>query len=201
METAFIGCASVNGSSLSSISQSKVCSLYNLTTNQISKRHAGSHSVTIYMGKGKARYSPGQSPPPQQQGMSLPEDGTPVFAIFARTQRAKIWYPIGMVGGDGKSKTLVSAMKTSWGRTLYRGALDKGIAQVVFGPDAGKFLNNGLKQFPQLKRYRNELEFSYKVLSTEIESWPYTIVTKENAMPFLDWAKMKLGLSPEAQNS
>mmetsp|Transcript_13024 Transcript_13024/g.35052 ORF Transcript_13024/g.35052 Transcript_13024/m.35052 type:complete len:184 (+) Transcript_13024:47-598(+) len=153
-------------------------------------------ACAVYMGKGKrSRFAPGQGPPGSAQGMPpLPEDGTPVFAIFARTQRAKVWYPVGMVGGDGKAKTLISGMKSEWGKRLYRGALDKGIAQIVYGKDAAKFLESGMRQYPQLKKYRNELEFGYKVLSTEIQDWPTTVVSKEQALPFFEWAKTKLGI-------
>jgi len=135
-----------------------------------------------------SRGMPQGGPPP------LPQDGTPVFVVFARTQHAKVWYPVGMVGGDPKAKTLVSGMNSALGKRLYGGALDRGIAQVVFGPDSKKFLENGMKQYPQLKKYRNELEFGYKVVSSEIKDWPTTIITREQAMPFMEWAKMKLGL-------
>ncbi|KAA8498862.1 Protein HHL1, chloroplastic [Porphyridium purpureum] len=153
-------------------------------------------SSVLRMAKGSGRASRDRLPqggPPE-----LPKDGTPVFAIFARTQRAKIWYPVGMVGGDRNSKTLVNAMKANWSRKLYQGALDKGIAQVVFGPDSRKFLAGAMNKYPQLSKYRDELEFGYKVISTEIRDWPTTIVTPEAALPFFEWVKYKLGMRKQA---
>lgn len=129
--------------------------------------------------------------PKRPDEVKVPEDGTPVFAIFVRTNRARIWYPLGSVQGDAKSKQLVGALKNSFGRALYANALDKGIAQTVYGKDGQRFITSALRMYPQLKRYQRELEFGYKVTAAGLDPQPTKAVTKEMALSFLDWAKQQ----------
>lgn len=124
--------------------------------------------------------------------MSLPEDGTPVFAIFVRTPRAKLWYPLGAVKGDDRSKGLVNALKGSFGRAMYSNALDKGIAQTVYGKESNRFLQNALRMYPQLKKYQRDLEFGYKVTARDLDEQPTKVVTREMILPFAQWAKKQL---------
>lgn len=124
--------------------------------------------------------------------MSLPEDGTPVFAIFVRTPRAKLWYPMGAVQGDDRSKSLVNALKGGFARGMYANALDKGIAQTVYGKDGGKFTQNALRMYPQLKKYSKDLEFGYRVMAVGLDEQPTKIVTKDMALPFTAWAKKQV---------
>lgn len=124
--------------------------------------------------------------------MPLPEDGTPVFALFVRTTRAKLWYPMGAVQGDDRSKSLVNAMKGGFMKSMYENALDKGIAQTVYGKDSQRFLANAIRMYPQLKKYQKNLEFGYKVVAVDLEEQPTKIVTKEMALPFAAWAKKKI---------
>lgn len=131
-----------------------------------------------------------QQPRPEQA--QLPEDGTPVFAIFVRTDRAKIWYPMGSVKGDSKSKQLVGALKNAVGRALYQNALDKGIAQTVYGKDRQRFLNSALRMYPQLKRYQKELVFGYRVAAVGLETQSTRAVTTEMALSGWEWAKRRV---------
>lgn len=121
--------------------------------------------------------------------VKIPEDGTPVFAIFVRTNRAKIWYPLGSVQGDDRSKQLVGALKNRLGRALYSNALDKGIAQTVYGQNGARFITSALRMYPQLKRYQRELEFGYRVTAAGLEPQPTKAVSKDMALTFGDWAK------------
>lgn len=131
--------------------------------------------------------------PKQQPGMTLPEDGTPVFAIFVRTQRAKIWYPLGAVQGDNRSKDLVNALKNGgFAQGMYENALDKGIAQTLYGRDKDRFNQNAVRMYPQLKKYVRELQFGYRVAAVGLDEQPTKLVTKEMTMNFWQWAKKKV---------
>ena len=130
--------------------------------------------------------------PKRQDQLKLPQDGTPIFAIFVRTTRAKIWYPLGAVQGDARSKTLVDALKGRFARALYENALDRGIAQTVYGKDSTRFLQNAVKMYPQLKRYQKELEFGYRVMAIGLDGQKTKAVTRDMALPFFAWAKKRL---------
>lgn len=124
--------------------------------------------------------------------MSLPEDGTPVFAIFVRTNRAKLWYPLGAVQGDDRSKGIVNALKGNFARGMYENALDKGIAQTVYGKDNNRYVSNAVRMYPQLKKYSKQLEFGYKVAAVGLDDQPTKVISKEMALPFTAWAKKKM---------
>lgn len=64
-------------------------------------------------------HAPKRPQRPGAEEVKLPEDGTPVFAIFVRSTTAKIWYPLGSVKGDDRSKQLVGALKNGLGRAIY----------------------------------------------------------------------------------
>lgn len=143
----------------------------------------------IYMKKGRSRQN---IQPRGQERMSLPEDGTPIFALFVRTKRAKMWYPLGAVQGDDRSKTLVNALKGGIAKGMYQNSLDKGIAQTVYGKDSDRFRQNAFRMYPQLKKYQNNLEYGYKVAAVGLDEQELKIVTKDMALPFTAWAKKKL---------
>lgn len=148
-----------------------------------------SRSAVVHMKKNRFHQS---MRPQQQQQMQLPEDGTPVFGIFVRTTRAKIWYPLGGVTGDGKAKGLVNAMKGGFAKSMYVNALDKGMAATVYGKDNGRYVQNALRMYPQLKKYTKDLEFGYKVTAVDLEEQPTKLLTREMAMSFGAWAKKKM---------
>jgi hypothetical protein len=144
------------------------------------------------MKKGGGRYTqPLRSRRPDDP-FKAPEDGTPIFAISVRSPRTKIWYPLGAVPGDKRSKTLVDALKTSWGRTVYQGTLDKGIAQTVYGKDRSRLLQTALRQYPQLKQHERNLEFGYRISALGLEDSKTRLIAPELALPFFDWMKMKV---------
>jgi hypothetical protein len=145
-------------------------------------------SVRAPMEMKKARFHQPLRPSRPEQ-MKVPEDGTPIFSIFVRSPRSKIWFPLGSVAGDDRSKTLVSALKSGWGKALYQNSLDKGIAQTVYGQGEKRFLETALRQYPQLKKSEKVLEFGYKVAALDLEDAPTRIVTRDQALPFLQWAK------------
>lgn len=83
-------------------------------------------------------------------------------------------------------------MKGGFLRSMYANALDKGIAQTVYGKDSARFLSNALRMYPQLKKYQRDLEFGYRVAAVGLEQQPTKVVTRELALPFPSWAKKKL---------
>lgn len=117
----------------------------------------------------------------QQQNVPLPEDGTPVFALFVRTQRTKIWYPLGAVKGDDRSKNMVNALKGGFAKGLYQQALDRGMAQTLYGKEGTKYVQGAVRMYPQLKKYTNDLQFGYKVAAVGLDEQPTKLVTKEMA--------------------
>ena len=130
--------------------------------------------------------------PPKPDEQSLPEDGTPVFAIFVRTNRARIWYPLGSVKGDDRSKMLVRALKNAFGRALYQNALDRGIAQTIYGQGRRRFTDSAIRAYPQLKRYKKELEFGYKVAAIDLEAQKIKAVTPDQAVGVFDAMKRNI---------
>lgn len=134
-----------------------------------------------YQGPGVPR--PGSSPQQQmQQQMKPPEDGTPLFALFVRTSRTKIWYPLGAVKGDDRSKNLVNAFKGGIARGMYQQALDRGMAQTLYGKDSQRFLDGTFRAYPQLKKHSSMLEFGYRVAATGLDEQPIRVVTKDMAL-------------------
>lgn len=134
---------------------------------------------------------------PQQQKTPLPEDGTPIFALYVRTQRTKIWYPLGAVKGDDRSKNMVDALKGGFAKAMYQQALDRGMAQTLYGKENAKYVQGAIRLYPQLKKYIADLEFGYKVAAVGLDEQPTKVVTKEMAGSLLsnvqrgvsDWFK------------
>jgi len=54
---------------------------------------------------------------------------------------------------------MVGALKNALGRALYENALDKGIAQTVYGQGKQRFVGSAVRLYPQLKRATKVLEF------------------------------------------
>lgn len=155
-------------------------------------RHAvrpGAGAACITMKRSRF-HQPTRAPRPDD--VSLPEDGTPVFAIFVRSTTAKIWYPLGSVKGDDRSKQLVNALKNAVGRALYTNALDKGIAQTVYGKGKQRFTSTAIRMYPQLKRAQKTLEFGYKVAAVGLEEQKIKVVSPDMALPFFQWAQKEV---------
>lgn len=134
-----------------------------------------------------------RGPPP------VPEDGTPIFSVFVRSRRTKLWYPVGAVRGDGRAKALVASMRTSWGKKLYQGALNKGMAQTIFSGDGNKFTDQALRQYPQLKKSKADLQFGYKVTAKGVDGWGTQLLTRDMKLPFFEYWKKKLAGELEEQ--
>ncbi|GAB0489648.1 hypothetical protein MMPV_000873 [Pyropia vietnamensis] len=134
-----------------------------------------------------------RGPPP------VPEDGTPIFTVLVRSRRSKLWYPVGAVRGDGRAKALVASMRTSWGKKLYQGALNKGMAQAVFSGDGNKFTDQALRQYPQLKKSKADLQFGYKVTAKGVDDWGTQLLTRDMKLPFFEYWKKKFAGELEEQ--
>lgn len=149
------------------------------------------HGVLITMKKG--RYHRGMPQRPQQQQQpKLPEDGTPIFALFVRTPRQKIWYPLGAVQGDDRSKNLVNSLKGGFSRGMYEQALDRGMAQTLYGKDNDRFLQGAFRLYPQLKKFSKDLEFGYRVAAVGLEEQQTRVVSKDMALPFFAAVKKRV---------
>lgn len=140
----------------------------------------------------KARFHQPLRPQRPDSAVKVPEDGTPIFSIFVRSPRSQIWFPLGAVAGDKRSKTLVDALKSGWGRALYQNSLDKGIAQTVYGAERGRFLQTAVRQYPQLKKSEKVLEFGYKVSAVDLEEGKTRVIDKDMALPFVQWVKKQI---------
>lgn len=103
-----------------------------------------------------------------------------------------MWYPLGAVKGDERSKSLVDALKSGFLRSMYANTLDKGIAQTVYGKDRQRFLQNATRMYPQLKKYVKELEFGYKVAAVGLDEQPTKVLTPDMSLSFFSWAKKQL---------
>lgn len=145
-----------------------------------------------YQGPGTPR--PGSSPMQQmQEQMKPPEDGTPVFALFVRTPRAKIWYPLGAVKGDDRSKNLVNALKGGIARGMYQQALDRGMAQTIHGKENARFMDGAFRAYPQLKKYANVIEFGYRVSAVGLDEQSIRPISKEMALTMFAAIRKAIG--------
>lgn len=122
--------------------------------------------------------------PQQQQQPKVPEDGTPLFALFVRTNRQKIWYPLGAVTGDDRSKNLVNSLKSGFSRGMAASAMDKGMAQTLYGKQNERFMQGAFRLYPQLKKFQRDLEFGYRVSAVDLEEQKTRVVTKDMSLPF-----------------
>lgn len=91
------------------------------------------------------------------------DDGLPVFNLFVRTKKAKVWYPCGSFKGDNRSGAL--AKNYADGGLLAgisKKQLDGGIAGSLY-QDQNKLIESIVRAFPQLNKSRDEFEFGYKL--------------------------------------
>lgn len=199
MTTGFIAPVPTTHSLTLSSSTALVCSSFVSSTIQPSfapltrVRPEGlcDHAATITMKKGRLQ-RPVPQRPQQQQQMKLPEDGTPVFALFVRTPRQKIWYPLGAVKGDDRSKNLVNALKGGFASGMYQKALDRGMAQTLYGKDNNRYLDGAFRLYPQLKKFAKELEFGYRIAALNLEDQKTRVVSKDLALPFFASVKKQV---------
>ncbi|KAK4525103.1 hypothetical protein GAYE_SCF08G3008 [Galdieria yellowstonensis] len=130
----------------------------------------------------------------QNAATQLPEDGTPIFTLFTKTPDRPLWFPIASFQGDSRSKMLVNACKTIWGRRLYMGTLNRGVARSVFGKDFGKLLQNIVRQLPDLREQQRELQFAYDVAQkgSENNQLKKIQVTPVMGMTGIEWLRYRL---------
>ncbi|GJQ10332.1 hypothetical protein GpartN1_g2123.t1 [Galdieria partita] len=129
----------------------------------------------------------------QNAATQLPQDGTPVFTLFTKLPDRPLWFPIASFQGDSRSKTLVNACKTAWGRRLYMGTLNRGVARSVFGKDFGRMLQNIVRQLPDLREHQSELQFAYDVSQKDAETKLSKVqVTPEMGMTGIEWLRYRV---------
>lgn len=100
----------------------------------------------------------------QQQAMerSKPKD-VPIFRVFVRAKAGGPWIPSGDLAGDQRAAALVNAWMSGFLADVYKGQMDRGVAQAVFSQEDAlvKTIKENFKPF---KNYTKEqLEFGYKV--------------------------------------
>jgi hypothetical protein len=124
--------------------------------------------------------------------LDVPDDGTPVFAILARSPVSGLWYPLGSMKGDGRAKMLVTAMRTSWGRKFYGDTLSKGVARSIFGEQGRRMIHAALRKYSALRKYTaDDLEYGYRVIAKDFD-YPTQMIRPEQAMSLIQWLRMKL---------
>lgn len=130
----------------------------------------------------------------QNAAAQLPEDGTPVFTLFTKSPSSPLWFPIASFQGDGRSKMLVNACKTIWGRRLYMGTLNRGVARSVFGKDFGRLIQRIVRQLPDLRQYQSELQFAYDVTQKGADTNHLSKIqlTPEMGMTGIEWLRYRL---------
>ncbi|KAK4529796.1 hypothetical protein CCYA_CCYA02G0653 [Cyanidiococcus yangmingshanensis] len=140
----------------------------------------------------KAKKGKPNVPLAPQNDLQVPEDGTPVFAILARSPVSGLWYPLGSMKGDGRAKMLVTAMRTSWGRKFYGDTLNKGVARSVFGEQGRRMIHAALRKYSALRKYTaDDLEYGYRVIAKDFD-YPTQMIRPEQAMSLVQWLRMKL---------
>lgn len=175
----------------STIGRSALTGVSVCETKPLQYARDGGVAVRTPMQMKKSRFH--QPVRPQRPGeLPIPEDGTPIFSLFVRSTRSKIWFPLGSMEGDDRSKSLVNGLKSSIGKGLCQNSLDKGIAQTVFGRDKDRLMGTVIRQYPQLKKNRNLLEFGYKISAKGLDDMPTRLVKEDMALNFFGWAKQKV---------
>lgn len=86
--------------------------------------------------------------------------------------------------GDDRSKNLVNSLKSGFSRGMSENAMDKGMAQTLYGKQNERFLQGAFRLYPQLKKFSRDLEFGYRVAAVGLEEQKTRVVTKEMALPF-----------------
>ena len=111
------------------------------------------------------------------------DDGLPVFNLFVRTKKAKVWYPCGSFKGDNRSGALAKNYADGGLLAgLSKKQMDAGIAGSLH-QDLDKLTESIIRAFPQLKKSRDDFEFGYKLgfkgLSDEKSAEMNMVVPKE----------------------
>lgn len=174
-------------------------------------QHLAPISSLVAKRKGKSgRGAPGmpRSGPPQQvldqqrqykQYMKAREEsGMPTFDLFVRGPNSPMWYPAGALQGDDKSKNLVESWMGGMLAGWSKDALDKGVANSVFSEKA-KFSKQIIEQYPQLKKFRAQLSFGYKVsypglVDKRPESSKVTMLNEDMTKSVVDNLKSAFGM-------
>lgn len=137
---------------------------------------------------------------PTAPKLDLPEDGTPVFMIYVRTQEGKPWYPVNALRGDSQTKQILQGWLTSpLGKGTFKDRLDEGIARSVFGSEKD-IKKMAVQMLPMLKKVQ-KLEWGYKPQSTLINEKIKEGEIKEPEIMLLDkeWTKGR-GVLDQARN-
>lgn len=111
------------------------------------------------------------------------DDGLPVFNLFVRTKKTKVWYPCGSFKGDNRSGALAKSYADGGLMAgISKKQLDAGIAGSLY-QDQAKLKESIVRAFPQLTKSRDEFEFGYKLafkgLSDEKSAEMNVVVPKE----------------------
>jgi hypothetical protein len=133
---------------------------------------AAQRSFVVMMGrKGRPQMPQGMTGQMQQSQYrqpDMPQDGTPIFYLYCRSEPGNPWYPVSAMKGDGQSKSLVTAwLNAPFGKTVLRDRLDEGMARSIFESER-RLADMAVTQYRQLKNNKNRLQWGFKTLSTDI---------------------------------
>lgn len=101
-------------------------------------------------------------PPPVPPLPKIEDDGNPRFVIFIRASNVALWYPLNLVTGGTTAKIMVAAKDNFVGKYIYKDALSRSIAAVVYQDEQG-IINTAKKQ-NRILRTATEFRFGYKIV-------------------------------------
>merc|ERR1719263_607440 len=123
------------------------------------------------------------------------DESKPVFYVFVRRQSPEVtgtWYPATVFQGDGNAENLLKG---------WMGESMGGMFTQNFNGQLDQFVNQVLSQQPQLKKFRAELEFGYKVkfpglVDKRPEAEDMTVITDDMKDTWIDGVRDGLKDSP-----
>lgn len=90
-------------------------------------------------------------------------DGLPVFNLFVRSKKQKLWYPCGSFKGDERSAALSkSYSEGGFLSGISKKQLDGGIAGSLWS-DLSKLKETVCRAYPQFRKTRDDMEFGYRL--------------------------------------
>ncbi|CAM8951480.1 unnamed protein product [Rhodiola kirilowii] len=134
--------------------------------------HSGGGSLVVHA-KGKRGMMDRSKRPPAFSLPKLEDDGNPKFVIFIRMENVYLWYPLSVITGGTTAKIMVAAKDNILGKYIYKGAIDRNLAAVIYNlavVNCLEVFENFVKQdekeiqktaFKQYRVLRSAKEFRY----------------------------------------
>jgi len=122
-------------------------------------------------------------------------DGLPVFNLFVRSKKQKMWYPCGSFKGDDRSAGLA---KNYADKNLLAGIsksqLDGGISGSLY-KDMAKLIDSVGRAYPQLRKSKDDLEWGYRLAFAGLDdaAEPITLIEPKESKGLIDNIKSAFG--------